>query len=838
MKKRNSKKFSLPLSRKLKRVALTIFFIIVIGLMLIQTIFFITAQLTIDITNNNFWQSKASILMYDREDEYIGTLTENNVQWVDLYTDVDGEKKLNVSEYYLEALIATEDRSFTEHNGVNYKGIFRAVTGVLVNRDTSSGGGSSITMQLAKLLYLQPVDIYSENEEDGVVATYNIAYQDPIRYKLQQIVLAKKIEKMYSKEEILENYINTMYFGSGGWGIYNASDYFYGKEPKDLNIYESATLAGMTQRPTSWNPYTNPEDTKARRDVVINNLLSEKYITQAEAETAINTPIDKNLVDHSNDTDAEISNIAYNSFFDAVNRELKQTLGEDFDYTTGGIKVYTTMDADLQSQTYEILKTENYVDYPDDYQVGTVSMDPQTGEVLAIGNGLEGHESFGGTNYAFTEKRQSGSSIKPVLDYAPAIEYLDWSTFHQLSDEPISYSNGGEEIRNYEGSYKGPMSMQEALSSSRNTTALYTMQQVIASVGTGPLIQLMEDLNFDDELITNPSTGKSAFNEAYALGGGFNTSPLQMAGAYSVFANGGSYIQPHVISRIEFDDDNPYQEEYGKVYEIEYESKQIFEPSTAFMITQMLDPNLSTSIAGLANVPGMDLAIKTGTSTFGENGKGIPEDSARDRWVVGYSPNITTAVWSGYPENIESSENYISYHINVPEYVFKSIMSYANSLPDAYLHDDVFISQPSNVVSVQVVPNTWPPVESSSGETHYFIKDSADYNEVNKSVPLSTPTVTAKISDDGVDLKWNAIDGDNVSYNIYLDGELLTNTKETSYLLTYEALFSNKCKETYTVSVEAKNENEISYQYDVQIKNSNETCDLNTSQSNESNKDE
>lgn len=786
---------------------------LVIGLISMGGLYLYITSNSLNISDNNFWKNKGSAFVYDRNNDLMGTLSLSNIQWVDLK---DEEGNYNISEYYLKALVATEDRRFYSHNGIDIKGMGRAVTGVLTNQDTSSGGGSSISMQLAKLLYLSQTDLFDSSFNK--IAVYNVQWSSPITYKLTQMVLGSKIEEKYSKDEILENYVNSMYFGAGGYGIKNASLYFYNKDPKDLTIDQAAVLAGMTQLPAVHNPYVNPEETLERRNEVIYNLVETELITEQEAKDAQALPIDNGLVDHTSEeskSDAQ-KQISYKSFMDAVYTELMTEFGYDFDLSDGMIDIYTTMDPDIQDGIQDVIKTDKYIDFPEKIQAGVVVMDPQNGEVLGIGNGVEDHDSFQGTNYATNYTRQPGSTIKPVLDYSAAIEFMDWSSQHELDDKAISYT-GGSEVFNYDKVYKGKLTMMEALASSTNTTALSTFKQVNEKIGMYEYSKYFCSFGITDCVDVN---------EAYSLGGfSKGTTPLEMAGAYSVFANGGTYYEPHFVRYVNFGESSSYSQDYGETYEFEVESHNVMKTSTAYIITKMLEPSAPMAITGRANVPGMGLSIKSGTSTLGVNNLGLDESVDQDRWMVGYNANVTTATWLAYPSDVISTDYYFSTFDYSSSDFFNSIMTVVSGVGADYLYDDSTIV-PSNVITKRVKNRVWPPVEDPNGVVHYFIsgskEDQLDTKAAIKKEFESQPVVTAKLENDMITFSWTfTTTQTDVKYILSIDDKEITTTKANSVQISTADLVAASCSDAYTISVKAQSGEYTSPAGTVNVTNNN-----------------
>ncbi|WOO88789.1 transglycosylase domain-containing protein [Mollicutes bacterium LVI A0078] len=785
-------------------------FFIVVAYISATVIFNSLKANTLEITDNNFWQNQSTALVYNSSGDQIGKLSERDVKWTELCRDAKEGEELTedntlflcedgqvakVSPYYIEGLVATEDQGFMDHNGVNFKGMIRVTLAALVNQDASAGGGSSITMQLAKLLYLQPVSMYdgpgeklSWTRNDQSISSYAISEENPIQYKLSQMALALKIEDKYTKTEIMENYVNTMWFGAGGYGINNAAEYYYGVSPAELTIAQSATLAGMTQRPVDWNPYTNPEDTTTRRNTVISRLEAEGYITSEEAEEAKALDIQADLVDHSNDDEAEESRLKYyNDINLYVLDELEGLLGENADINTGGMKIHTTVDDQLQKATIDTLDTENgLIGWPilEGTQTGTAMIDVENGGILALGNGFDGESPYA---YSYNELRNPGSTAKPLTAYAPAIEYLGWSTLHTLNDKTTYYSGTTTEVGNYSGKHIGNVSMMKALSMSLNTTAVQAFQEVVDEIGIEEMTSWFERVGLYDWEIGRTEENPQVY-ESYTLGA-FGSTPVEMASAFATFANGGVYNEPHIIEYIEFDEQSPYYDVYGSKWYPEYDSHKAMEPSTAYLITKMLNPDNEGAFTGSADVPELDNAIKTGTSNWGDNNFGIPASYARDRWTIGYTPDIATAVWYGYQYEYER-DGYMFYEQpEQPLYIWHALMSNTITTDDPTLSDGEFV-MPDNVYTKVV-----------NGVTHYFVEGEEGEEDLN--IAPSAPQMNVSLSEaNKVSVSWSETSGAS-EYNVLVNDTVVDTTSGTSSTLTYDQLFEVACSSSYTIGVQS-----------------------------------
>ncbi len=788
-KKSNTTKSKRKTGLKVFLSALLIFIIVAIAAALMYA-FSIWATLG-EVSDNNFWLSQMSANFYDQNGELLDSSA--LVDYVPLKDEETGE--LNVSEYYIKGIIDTEDAKFEKHNGVDFLGMAKAV--LQTTFTDADRGGSTVTMQLAKLVYMANWEVY---DEEG----YSEKNYHPIEYKVTQMLYAMKIEQNFSKEEIMENYINTVFFGNGaGYGIGNASEYYFGKEPDELTIAESALLAGIPQSPNNYDPYSNIEAATERRDVVLGRLYELGDITEDEYNDAINTTIESTLMpEQSEEHTNYVQNMDYLSL---VNSQLYEEFKdvEGFNVSTAGIDVYTNLDPELQEATYNTLSTDGVVTMEqDDLQAGSITIDSQTGAVLAVG-GSRGDQLEYGTNYAYQETRQPGSTAKPIVDYGPALEFLKWSTHHLVVDEETSFEDGPE-VNNWDDKYYGDMTLQEALGQSRNTTALSTFKAVSDEVGIKSIKEFLTGLGITD--IDNE------FNQAYSIGGWQNgTSPYEMAGAYAAFANGGIYHKPSSIRYIEISQSSPLYEEYGDRYDFMDQGERAMSEETAYMMSMMLDPtNGDADGIGASAASGLENeALKTGTTNWPTDNKyGHDSSQIRDKWVVGYTPDVTTAVWTGFQYGAEeetiSDTNHDSYHI------YQSIMQAVANSSEEYLSDDEY-TKPSTVEAVKLEEDTWPPVEDSSGKTYYFIKDSDDYKEIKHESTIKKPSINlVEVDGSNVNIGWtNGTIG--AKYIVSIDGKEYdtTSSKKMSIPLSaFEKLAG--CKTSYSFSVQATKDNKVS----------------------------
>ncbi|MED2934421.1 PBP1A family penicillin-binding protein [Bacillus wiedmannii] len=532
------------------------------------------------------------------------------------------------------AFLATEDSRFYDHNGIDFKRTTKAVM-ENVTGGFGSQGGSTITQQ--------------------VVKNYFLTMDKTAKRKVQEWYLSYKLEQQYSKHEILEMYLNKINLGNRSYGIATAAKKYYNKDLKDLQLHEAAMLAGLPQGPNIYDPtkQDNVERATQRRNVVLSLMNRHGYITKDEMNNAMKISVTEGLQPSS-----EVTEMKYQAFLDAVVKEVEKEY-PDINIGSDGLTIHTTLDQDAQDHADKIMDG-NLIKYPNDqFQGSFVFMDTQSGEVRAIGAGRkESKSTFKGHNMAIDLKRQVGSTMKPIFDYGPAIENLQWSTYHQLNDSEYTYSNG-KKIRNATNSYKGDVSLREALKKSLNIPALKTAQAV----------GLPKSQAFAEGLGMTFKDGKTY--ESTAIGSN-DSSPLQLAGAYAAFGNDGNYNKPHFVKEVIFPD--------GKKKSFKPKEQRAMQDYTAYMITDVLRDVVKPGSGGTgptAYVSGVDVAGKTGTQNFDEDvlkKYGIPADANRDSWFAGYTPQYTMAVWTGYEK--DGPENYIGDRsTRIAQQMFQVMMS-------------------------------------------------------------------------------------------------------------------------------------------------------------------
>lgn len=519
------------------------------------------------------------------------------------------------------AFIAAEDNRFYEHIGIDPIGIFRAIFANLTNRGIAQGG-STITQQLAKNAFL--------------------SQEQTLKRKIQEAMLALEIEHKYSKKEILEMYMNQIYFGQGAYGIQTAAKTYFNKDVNELTLTQCAMLAGLPKSPNYYSPFNNLNEAKKRKNVVLDQMVKYGYVSAAEAEDAKNQDLGLSKSHQSKEADE------YASFIDYVSQQVAKKYGDDALYKEG-LKIYTTMDVDKQHAAVRAMRNlpNNYTDENGltQPQAAIVSIDPKTGHILAMVGG-RGQDSF---NRASMAVRQPGSAFKPFV-YLTALQH-DMTPDTTMNDQPVTY--GSWSPKNAGGSYSGTMALSDALAHSVNTIAV----QLADKVGTKNIIANAKKMG-----ITTLDAKDD--NLAMALGGlTKGVTPLEMASAYGTFANKGVHVKPTAIVKIL--DRNGNVLEDASTLEKEETKTRVMSEREAYEMTTMLEGVIDHG-TGTAAAIGRPAAGKTGTT-----------DDNKDAWFVGYTPDIVTAVWIGDDTGSHSLGEI--YGGTIPAEIWKDYMSSATS---------------------------------------------------------------------------------------------------------------------------------------------------------------
>ena len=572
--------------------------VLILGLsagLLVGTYLFAVAKST----NVNDLQNalKTRTLIFDREEKEAGALSGQKGTYVEL-TDI--------SKNLQNAVIATEDRSFYKNDGINYGRFFLAI--VTAGR---SGGGSTITQQLAKNAYL--------------------SQDQTVERKAKEFFLALELTKKYSKEQILTMYLNNAYFGNGVWGVEDASKKYFGVSASEVSLDQAATLAGMLKGPELYNPLKSVEDSTNRRDTVLQNMLAAGYIDKNQETEAAEVDMTSQLHDKY---EGKISDYRYPSYFDAVVNEAvsKYNLTEE-EIVNNGYRIYTELDQNYQANMQVVYENTALFPRAEDgtfAQSGSVALEPKTGGVRGVVGQVADNDKTGfrNFNYATQSKRSPGSTIKPLVVYTPAVE-AGWALNKQLDNHTMQYDS--YKVDNYAGiKTSREVPMYQALAESLNLPAVATVNDL----GVDKAFEAGEKFGLNMEKVDRVL--------GVALGSGVETNPLQMAQAYAAFANEGLMPEAHFISRIE--------NASGQVIASHKNSqKRVIDKSVADKMTSMMLGTF-TNGTGISSSPAdYVMAGKTGTTEAVFN----PEYTS-DQWVIGYTPDVVISHWLGFPTTDEN----------------------------------------------------------------------------------------------------------------------------------------------------------------------------------------
>ena len=565
-----------------------------------------------------------------------------------LIADLGAEKRINVKTNEIptdlvNAIVAIEDHRFFNHRGVDF---IRIGGAFFSNLRGGRQGGSTLTQQLIKLTY------FSTSSSDQTLSR-----------KIQEAWLATQLEQKATKQEILTYYINKVYMSNGNYGMQTAARSYYAKELKDLSLPQVALLAGMPQAPNQYDPYTNPEAALQRRNLVLKEMLDMKSITNEQYESAVNTPVTDGLQSLTGSSN-------YPAYMDNYLKEVIQQVEEETGYNvlTTGMDVYTNVDTAAQKRLWDIYNSDEYVNYPDnELQVASTIIDVTNGKVIAqLGSRHQSSNVSFGTNQAVETNRDWGSTMKPISDYAPAIEHEEYSsTGVTIPDTPYNFPGTNTQIYNWDRQYYGNISMVYALQQSRNVTAVRALEKV----GLKKAQKFLSSIGIDyPEMVYANAISSNTSDSSNKYG----ASSEKMAAAYATFANGGTYYKPQYVNRVVFSD--------GTTKNFDTSGTRVMKEATAYMMTDMLKSVITAGLGYNANISGLYHAGKTGTSNYADNElKKLTKDYnyssivTPDESFVGYTTQYSMAVWTGYTNRLTPV---LDDGIKVATDVYKQMMLY------------------------------------------------------------------------------------------------------------------------------------------------------------------
>ncbi|MCE2058377.1 PBP1A family penicillin-binding protein [Streptococcus thermophilus] len=562
-------------------------------------------------------------------------LTENKLQSTNssriydgngsLIADLGSEKRESASTdeipiILVNAITSIEDKRFFTHRGID---VYRIMGAAINNlRHNSTQGGSTLDQQLIKLAY------FSTNTSDQT-----------LKRKSQEIWLSLQMERQYTKQEILTFYVNKVYMGNGYYGMKTAAKSYFGKELGDLSVAQAALLAGIPQAPTQYDPYANPDAAKERRNTVLNEMYEDKNISKEEYEQAKATDVSDGLLPLTNKA-------SYEPYLDNYIKQVIEQVSTEVnaDIYSAGLDVYTNLDPDIQKYIWNVYNSNDYIAYPDDkFQVASTIIDVTNGHVVAqLGSRHQDENIALGTNQAVQTDRDWGSTMKPITDYAPAIEKRVYTnTGTTVYDTPYNFPGTSTPVYNWDRKYYGSISLTYAIQKSRNVTAVKALQ----ATGLEYAQSFLKDLGIEyPEMFYSNAISSSTTSSDPKYG----ASSEKMAAAYAAFANGGTYYKPSYIKSIKFED--------GSTKSYDSKGVEAMSPQTAYMMNSMLKQVLTGGTATEAYVPGTINAGKTGTSSYSDDEyyqvqkeSGVYADLiVPDETFVGYNTKYAMAIWTGY----------------------------------------------------------------------------------------------------------------------------------------------------------------------------------------------
>ena len=632
----------------------------------------------------------------------------------ELIADLGSERRVNaqaneIPTELVNAIVSIEDHRFFSHRGVD---TIRILGASLRNLRGGGGlqGGSTLTQQLIKLTY------FSTSTSDQTLSR-----------KAQEAWLAVQLEQKATKQEILTYYINKVYMSNGNYGMQTAAQNYYGKDLKDLSLPQLALLAGMPQAPNQYDPYSHPEAAQERRDLVLSEMKSQGYISAEQYEKAINTPITDGL-------QSLRSGNNYPAYMDNYLKEVIDQVEQETGYNllTTGMEVYTNVDPAVQQRLWDIYNTDEYVNYPDDeLQVASTIVDVTNGKVIAqLGARHQSSNVSFGMNQAVETNRDWGSTMKPITDYAPALEYDIYdSTAAIVHDVPYNYPGTNTPVYNWDKSYFGNITLQYALQQSRNVTAVETLNKV----GLDRAKSFLNGLGIDYPDIHYANAISSNTTESNKK---YGASSEKMAAAYAAFANGGIYHKPMYINKIIFSD--------GSSKEFSDSGTRAMKETTAYMMTEMMKTVLTYGTGRGAYLSWLPQAGKTGTSNYTDDEieKYIKNSGyvAPDEMFVGYTRKYSMAVWTGYSNRLTPI---VGDGFYVAAKVYRSMMTYLSTddhpgdwtMPEGLYRSGEFVFKNG-------ARNTWTP--SSSTQQSSTSESSSSTSESSTSQSSATSPSTSQ----------------------------------------------------------------------------------------------
>ena len=659
----------------------------------------------------------------------------------------------DLPQVLIDAIIATEDSRFFQHNGFDAPRFIKASISQVMGR--GGGGASTLTMQLSKLAF---TDTNSEGFA-GIVRKFTDIY-----------MAVFKIERNLTKEEIIEYYVNNPCMGGNIYGVQQASHYYFGKDVKDLNLVEAAQLAGMFQSPNGYNPYVNPNDANDRKNTVLYLMLRHGYITETEYEAAKSVEV-KTILSTGKSSVNE-----YQGFIDTVVQEIIDNTGNNpYDVP---MDIYTTMNKQKQDIINNFYKTYKFKDSKIEVGIGLINN--KNGEIMAVGAGRNktGAMTLNVATFSGQTKRMPGSTAKPIIDYGPAIEYANLSTYGPFIDDKTPY--GGGAMRNFNGSYKGFMTMRDCLKNSINTCALQAFRLTTNEQKKEFAAKL--GVEFKEEVLP----------DSYAIGAFNGVSPVQLASAYSAFGNNGVRVTPHSYRKIIY---RETEEEVKPVIKTE----QVMKPQTAYIIANILTSATTSKV----RVSGTSVATKTGTTSYDTSilrKYGLTSSVIPDSWTSSFTSDYAMAIWYGYTDGL-SKENVKKGWYLKNGHASTERLKIQAALANKIYEKNARFKNPGGISSAKVELETIPAMSPSAYTpsdmvgTFLFVGNTGPSETSTRYEKLTDPiSATYSIDNNKINLSWTSPGTPSAIDNEYLTNWFKTNWKIETDKYLKKRLSYNKSK--------------------------------------------
>lgn len=640
-----------------------------------------------------------------------------------------------IPDCVLDAFLATEDARFFSHAGVDIPRFTKIVIDYVRSGSTFSGG-STFTMQLVRNTYF--------SIEDGENAAER---ERTLRYKVQQTVLALELEKYLGKKDIMQLYINKLNFGKHIRGLQKASLYYFGKDCYQLNTGEAALLAGIINLPNLYNPYAYLEYSTTRRNDVLDLMVRHGYLTQEECDLAKAVKVEDMLVGEGYISDV---NSKYQAYVDVVINEAIELTGAD--PSRVGMEIYTALEPEIQNEIESIEDGSSGISFPNsDMQTGIVSMNNRNGEIVGIGGGrwYSGIRVFNRATMLF---KQPGSSIKPVLSYGLAFEYLGYSLDEILIDKPTTFPGESRIISNASGYYQGDVTIKDAVAYSLNTPAIQTLERVEDTIGQDAIVDYLQSMGFSH-------VNHETYDGQFAIGASaFEISPAELAGAHGALINLGVYHKPHTITKI--------VTTKGETITPDTQERRVLSSGSAYLADQLMENNVSGGYNNYMNVLEREYPVyaKTGTTDWGKDGLsyGIPEGASKDSWMAASTSIYTNAVWLGWDQAQEGA--YFPMEmimLNIPGRINQRLLDVEERVSPELLGG---VSEPDDVEEIVYVYGTYPHVQGEESLTN-LVRSQVSSTGLSNMPTVSAsdaassksalPQITAKLTGAAVIIRWN-----------------------------------------------------------------------------------